>query len=254
MRTHVFPVQRDRRPRRSNSFRPRIESFEPRTLLSAVSWTGAAGDNNWDTASNWSTDSVPGAGDDVTIDIAANVVHSERVSDSINSLTSSEPLTISGGTLSIAAASTIDNTLSITGGTLTGTGDVTVSGLVTLTAGTLSGASEFGCQRWDGDQPDRRPTSIWTAARSTTPPERRRRGPARSTTSSRRRTAASSTTWAHSWSTAWHLTSSQTRERVPRLTMREVSSRPRIPQMSGSTCRSTCLAVPSTSRATVNWT
>ncbi len=90
---------------------------------------------------NWSTDSVPGSGDDVTIDIAANVVHSNNVTDSINSLTSTEPLTISGGTLSIAAASTIDNTLSLTGGTLTGTGDVSVSGLVTLTTGTLSGGS-----------------------------------------------------------------------------------------------------------------
>ena len=64
-----------------------------------------------------------------------------NVTDSINSLTSTEPLTISGGTLSIAAASTIGSTLSITGGTLTGTGDVSVSGLVTLTAGTLSGSS-----------------------------------------------------------------------------------------------------------------
>ena len=63
------------------------------------------------------------------------------VTDSIHSLTSTEPLTISGGTLSIAAASTIGNTLSITGGTLTGTGDVSVGGLVTLTSGTLSGSA-----------------------------------------------------------------------------------------------------------------
>ena len=115
--------------------------MEPRTLLSAVTWTGGGGDNNWDTPANWNTDSVPGSSDDVTINIAANVVHSNDVTDSINSLTSTEPLTISGGTLSVAAASTIDSTLSITGGTLTGTGNVSVSGLVTLTAGTLSGSS-----------------------------------------------------------------------------------------------------------------
>ncbi len=145
--------------KRSRSRWPRVEWMEPRTLLTAVSWTGTAGDNNWDTPGNWSTDSVPGAGDDVTIAIAANVVHSNNVTDSINSLTSSEPLTISGGTLSIAAASTlstttisggtlsiaatstITNTLSITGGTLTGAGNVTVSGLVTLQTGTLSGSS-----------------------------------------------------------------------------------------------------------------
>ena len=139
----LFHSQRNRNLKRSRSCQPRIEWMEPRTLLSAVTWTGDGGDNNWDTAANWSTDSVPGSGDDVTINIAANVVHSSNVSDSINSLTSMEPLTISGGTLSLAAASTIDSSLSITGGTLTGTGNLTVSGLVTLTSGTLSGASEL---------------------------------------------------------------------------------------------------------------
>jgi autotransporter-associated beta strand protein len=132
---------RNRKLNRLKSCRPRLEWMEPRTLLSAVSWTGSAGDNNWDTPGNWSTDSVPGSGDDVTIDIAANIVHSDDVTDSINSLTTTEPLTISGGTLSIASASTIGGALTINGGTLTGTGDVSVSGLVTLTAGTLSGSS-----------------------------------------------------------------------------------------------------------------
>ncbi len=138
-----FRLQRTGNLKRSKAWQPRIEWMEPRTLLSAVTWTGGGGDNNWDTAANWSTDSVPGSTDDVTINIAADVVHSNNVTDSINSLTSTEPLTISGGTLSIAAASTIDSTLSLTGGTLTGTGDVTVSGLVTLTTGTLSGGSQL---------------------------------------------------------------------------------------------------------------
>ena len=138
MFTRAFRLQRTVSMKRSKVWRPRIEWMEPRTLLSAVTWTGGGGDNNWDTAANWSTDTVPTSGDDVTINIAANVVHSNDVTDSINSLTSTEPLTISGGTLSIAAASTI-GTLSLTGGTLTGTGDLTVSGLLTLTSGTLSG-------------------------------------------------------------------------------------------------------------------
>ena len=130
-----------RKSKRSRSYLPRAEWMEPRTLLSAISWTGGAGDNNWDTPGNWSTRSVPGSGDDVTINIAANVAHSSNAADSINSLNSTEPLTISGGTLSIAAASTINSTLSITGGMLAGAGDVSVSGLVTLTAGKLAGAS-----------------------------------------------------------------------------------------------------------------
>ena len=133
-----FGLQRNGTLKRSKSSRPRIEWMEPRTLLSAVTWTGTAGDNNWDTAANWSTDTIPGAADDVTINIAADVVHSDDVSDSINSLTSTEPLTISGGSLSIAAASTTSAALTIDGGTLTGTGAITVGGLLTLTSGTLS--------------------------------------------------------------------------------------------------------------------
>ena len=91
--------QRNRKLNRSKSCRPRLEWMEPRTLLSAVTWTGDAGDNNWDTANNWSPVGVPGSGADVTINIPANVVHSDNVADSIKSLTSTEPLTISGGTL-----------------------------------------------------------------------------------------------------------------------------------------------------------
>ena len=186
--------------KRSKSCRPRMEWMEPRTLLSAVTWTGGGGDNNWDTAANWNTDSVPGSGDDVTINIAANVVHSNNVTDSINSLTSTEPLTISGGTLSIAAASTIGSTLTMTGGTLTGTGDVTVSGLVTLTAGTLSGSSALNANggilinppdNTNGDINLRRPHG---QQRRRPDGDVDRRPPA----PSRRRTAACSTTWAHS--------------------------------------------------------
>ena len=143
MRALSIRLKRNGNLKQSKTWQPRMESMEPRTLLSAVNWTGAGGDNNWDTAANWDTNSVPGSAADVRINIAANVVHSKDVTDSINSLTSTEPLTISGGTLSIAAVSTISSTLSITGGTLTGTGDLNVSGLVTLTAGTLSGASSL---------------------------------------------------------------------------------------------------------------
>jgi autotransporter-associated beta strand protein len=86
---------------------------------------------------NWSTHSVPGSADDVTINIPANVVHSDPVSDSINSLTSTQPLTISGGTLSIAAASTTSGTLTVSGGILAGTGDITASGAFNVQGGTV---------------------------------------------------------------------------------------------------------------------
>ena len=136
-------LQRTGNSKRSKSCRPRLEWMEPRSLLSAITWTGGAGDNNWDSVANWNPERVPTSTDDVTINTSANVVYSlANVTDSINSLTSTEPLTISAGGISIAAASTIGS-LSISGGTLTGTGDVSVSGLVTLTAGTLSGSSSL---------------------------------------------------------------------------------------------------------------
>ena len=115
--------------------------MEPRTLLSAVTWTGDAGDDNWDTPANWSSNSVPGAAADVTIDTTATVVHSAGVADAIDSLTSSGPLSITGGTLSIASASTTGS-LTIDGGTLADAGGLTVGGLLTLTAGTLSGSGD----------------------------------------------------------------------------------------------------------------
>ena len=125
---------------RSRSCRPRLEWMEERTLLSNVSWTGNAHDNNWDTPGNWSTDSLPGMGDDVTINTSADVVHSDSMTDTINSLTSSQPLTISGGTLSIASAFTTSSTLTISGGTLNDPGAITVAGLLTLSGGGISGS------------------------------------------------------------------------------------------------------------------
>ncbi len=68
---------------RSRSCRPRFERMEERTLLSPVTWTGAAGNNDWDTPDNWSTDSVPGSMDDVTINIPADITHASNTADSI---------------------------------------------------------------------------------------------------------------------------------------------------------------------------
>jgi hypothetical protein len=124
--------------------------MEERTLLSSVVWTGNAHDNNWDTPGNWSTDSLPGMGDDVTINASADVVHSDSMTDTINSLTSSQPLTISGGTLSIASAFTTSSTLTISGGTLNDPGAITVAGLLTLSGGTISGLATAGAPSGTG--------------------------------------------------------------------------------------------------------
>ncbi len=76
MRRYHSPLRQIGSQSGSRFCRPRVEWMEARTLLSAVFWTGTAGDNNWDTPANWNDEAVPGPTDDVTIDTRANVVHS----------------------------------------------------------------------------------------------------------------------------------------------------------------------------------
>jgi hypothetical protein len=117
--------------------------LEHRSLLSAVNWVGGSGD--WDTKSNWSTGQVPGASDDVTINVSPGitVTHQMTNNDQVDSLNvaSADTLSISSGTLSIGSgmASAINGPLNLTGGTLEGTGTVTVSGAMTQAVGVSPG-------------------------------------------------------------------------------------------------------------------
>ncbi len=110
-------------------------------MLSAVSWTSATS-GSWDVASNWSTDKVPGAGDDVVIHVAGaspTVTISSKV-ESVHSITADDPLAISGGGLTVAASSTISGGLAMTAGSLTADGSgisLTVAGTTTDTGGNL---------------------------------------------------------------------------------------------------------------------
>ena len=111
VRTHSGQAQRNRRRRSRKAvldFRPEwgLMALEDRTLLSSVQWMNQAG-GDWDTGSNWSGGFVPGASDDVTIDVSPGitVTHSQNDPDSVNSLTvsSADTLSISNGSLSIAS-------------------------------------------------------------------------------------------------------------------------------------------------------
>ncbi|HKM46001.1 MAG TPA: choice-of-anchor D domain-containing protein [Terriglobales bacterium] len=123
-------------------------------------WTGTAGDNQWATASNWSTGAVPVSTD--TVCIASTFTATIKIgtlaatNQTITSLTSGAPLSfsqgpltisgaaaftdlqVSGGTLTLNGTSTI-TTLELSGGTLSGTGTQTISGLLTWSGGTESG-------------------------------------------------------------------------------------------------------------------
>jgi hypothetical protein len=138
-------------------YRPWAELLEDRALPSTVTWTNPAG-GDWDTPGNWSTDAVPGPGDDVVIDLPGQnnftVTHSANVADAVNSLTSQDALVLSGGSLSLAAASTMNNTLTISGASLIVAGDLAVSGEFTVDAGTLGGSGTVYVDGGTGASPN----------------------------------------------------------------------------------------------------
>jgi hypothetical protein len=124
---------------------PGLEPFEPRLVLAAVSWTGAAGDSLWHTPGNWSSNAVPTVADDVTIDVPAapTINFTSTTGDrSVRSLLLRETLSLSGGTLRVADAATIEPgaVARLQGGTLRGgawTTSAADSFQFTTTGGTL---------------------------------------------------------------------------------------------------------------------
>jgi hypothetical protein len=120
-------------------------------------WSGAGGDNNWNTASNWTPSGVPSSIDAVTIGGAftVNINTAAATADlslgnaslvvtilSGNSLTVSGNLSLTNGTLNTQSAfPTVSGTTSITGGTVgyTGTGAQSVAALDYVNL-TVSGA------------------------------------------------------------------------------------------------------------------
>jgi RHS repeat-associated protein len=126
------------RPRPRRGARLRLEALEDRVLPALVTWTNPLG-GDWSVASNWSSGQLPGASDDVAINTAGITVTHSTGTDAINSLTSQANLVLSGGSLALAAASSVSGSLTESGGTLTGAGNLTVSGLLTWTGGTMSG-------------------------------------------------------------------------------------------------------------------
>ena len=115
-----------------------IEFLEDRCLLAVVSWIDPAG-GAWEVGSNWSNGTGPGPADDALIDIPGiTVVHSTG-SDTVQSLTSNDAFTLSGGTLTVTGnvQEQNGNPFTLAGGTLAG---ATVASGTTLT-GTSSGGT-----------------------------------------------------------------------------------------------------------------
>ncbi len=114
----------------------------PAAFGATVNWMPTAG-GQWDVATNWSSNpSLPGSADAVSITSGTTVftVTHSIGNDSILSLNSTRNLTLSGGSLAIAQASTITAAFTLSGGELTGAGNLTINGAVSWTDGVMSGA------------------------------------------------------------------------------------------------------------------
>src|SRR5947209_8722035 len=65
----------------------RLELLEDRIAPALNNWVGPAVGGDWNTATNWSANAVPGSGDDVNISITGTVTHSSA-SSTVRSVTS----------------------------------------------------------------------------------------------------------------------------------------------------------------------
>jgi hypothetical protein len=139
MRSSAFRCD-SRRVFRSRAVVESVQSLEPRRLFAAISWDGGAGTLNWSDAANWSTNTLPGVNDDVTINIAGTptVTIGSAESPSLRSLTSNENLRVDG-TLQFAQTSSIAAGLSLAG-VLVGNDTLTVNTL-NWTAGEVNSAT-----------------------------------------------------------------------------------------------------------------
>jgi hypothetical protein len=104
------------------------EALEPRRLFTAVNWDGGGDGSNWSDANNWSNNQVPTAGDDVSINVAANptVVVASSFTATARSLDCWEAIDIRG-TLNLAEASIVHAYARLQG-TVTGAGNFQVHG------------------------------------------------------------------------------------------------------------------------------
>ena len=121
------------------------EVMERRTLLLTVTWTNPAG-GNWATKADWSTGNVPDPGDDTvipTLNSGASVTYSSGNS-TVQSLTSSAGVILSGGTLKVTGnlQESSGKVFTLKGGTLAGATLTSGSTLaLTSSSGYLSGVT-----------------------------------------------------------------------------------------------------------------
>jgi hypothetical protein len=130
--------------RKQRGFRVRrvgLEMLEPRRVLSTVNWTGGGDHHSWGDANNWDTHALPGATDDVKINVAGplTITHSSG-NDTVLSITSTSSqvgIDLSGGSLSASANSTINGAFTNEASLHIAAGGLNLNGGMTSAGGTF---------------------------------------------------------------------------------------------------------------------
>ncbi len=137
-------MRRAFRNRKTRNKRPvplAVESLEPREMLAAVAWSGNGDGTSWSDPLNWSGQAIPTAADDVTIDVATDpTIQIASGTYSVQSLTSNEALSITGGSLSVGTTAEVNAGLTQSGGSLIG-GQWSGSGIALSGSTTMNGVT-----------------------------------------------------------------------------------------------------------------
>lgn len=98
-----------------------FEGLEQRTFFSTVVWDGGISGlgTDWHNPVNWAGDVLPANGDDVVVNAGTGVQFSAGTL-SLLSLSSTRPISVLGGSLSVTAAATVTAQVMLNGGTIGG--------------------------------------------------------------------------------------------------------------------------------------
>lgn len=111
------------------------------TQAAEIKWIGTTS-GNWSDVVNWDGGVLPGAADDVLLDMPGTLtITHDQGANEIKSLVCKENFIMLGGTLMVAESVTSDGTVAIKGGTLAVNGTMQVNNTFTLEAGTLANAT-----------------------------------------------------------------------------------------------------------------
>lgn len=127
-------------PMRHGHWSP-IEALEARCLLATITWDGGAGTSSWHDAANWSTDTLPGADDDVVIDTVdpLTVEHSLGIPTLVRSILNEEGLSITAGEIATTDLFLQNGAMTISGGAISGSGDFHLRAPLAWSGGAMTG-------------------------------------------------------------------------------------------------------------------